>query len=222
MIMSAKLVDWFVNRAISQLPQVSGRGTKRQDFDASEIAAIHRMLVGYFNTSELGWDECLRSKDVSATLCKAIRSGASARSGSITFGNRSLFLEPMCISCSKSLLKALVRWLQIPHQTGTAELALDDSFAIETQPNTQRTNATTQTWSAIAWPVQSTPQMFEELRWFKVLADEMRVEYNRSCSRADAIREVHKRSCTNPTQLNVAPEIEATECPTQSSNSLEA
>jgi hypothetical protein len=56
----------------------------------------------------------------------------------------------------------------------------------------------------------------------KVLADEMRVEYNKSCSGADAIREVHKISCNNPTQLNVAPEIEATECPTQSSNSLEA
>ena len=55
----------------------------------------------------------------------------------------------------------------------------------------------------------------------KVLADKMRVEYNKSWSRADAIREVHKRSCNNPAQLNVAPEIEATECPTQSSNSLE-
>jgi hypothetical protein len=58
-IMSAKLVDWFVNRAISQLLQVSDRAPKRQHFDASEIAAMLRMLVGCFNTSELAWDQYL-------------------------------------------------------------------------------------------------------------------------------------------------------------------
>jgi hypothetical protein len=128
MIMSAKLVDWFVNRANSQLPQVSGRGTKRQDFDASEIAAIHRMLVGYFNTSELGWDEYLRSKD---------RLGFFMRDDTIRCVSKKWFdhvRQSLLVSGAdvhqlfEIASEGLRSVVQIPHQTGTAELALDESM----------------------------------------------------------------------------------------------
>jgi len=122
------LLDWLVETVNSRLPSGGLRGPAPTPFDREEIAALLRMLVGYFTANQQPFKTYLRSAD---------RPGHFKRGNSIvrvTEERYNAFASLWAIDAAdvqhafKLLSDGLQSVVTIPDQVGTTELALDESM----------------------------------------------------------------------------------------------
>jgi hypothetical protein len=122
------LLDWLVETVNSRLPPGGSRGPAPTPFDREEIAAVLRMLVGYFTSNQQPFKDYLRSTN---------RPGYFKRGNLIlrvTEDRYSAFASFWAIDAAdvqhafKLLSDGLQSVVTIPHQAGTIELALDESM----------------------------------------------------------------------------------------------
>ena len=128
MIISPKLCQWIAEFVNARMPATSGRGTPSPRFEADEIGALCRLLVGCFNSNSTQFDSIFGS---------APRLGWFKRLDTKVAINRRRFyrfLRAFDLQASDvhSLFdlasEGLRSVVSMTSKVGTAELALDESM----------------------------------------------------------------------------------------------
>jgi hypothetical protein len=127
-ILSPALLEWLTNTTNNRVPPDSRRGRPPVPFDTAEIAAILRMMLGYFNLHGVEFMDYLRSFN---------RLGYFNRSGKTMHVTEKRFYKFRAVWTGAaedshrlfdSLSEGLRSVVVIPHLDGTSELALDESM----------------------------------------------------------------------------------------------
>jgi len=128
MILSPALLEWLTNTTNNRVPPDSRRGRPPVPFDTAEIAAILRMMLGYFNLHGVDFESYLNSE---CRLGHFNRSGVTVRITKKRFYKfRAVWTGAAEDShwLFKLLSEGLRSVVAIPHLDGTSELALDESM----------------------------------------------------------------------------------------------